>query len=129
MNDVEYVELLSKLFQTLVECRTYTAKEIWLNYAFEHDNKSYTEYEYLLPQDEEQLKYQLFSALDNRFPLLMVKFYDKHKLDLHRIDPQFIQWLFLRSKQKADVNKTFKKIYETMCKEASNQRNTLMHLN
>ena len=74
-------------------------------------------------------KYKLFSVIDKRYPLLLIKFYDKHKKVLHQHDAEFIRFLMARTKVKAENNEVFNQIYSLMQKEQQQWQKTTMFLN
>ena len=74
-------------------------------------------------------KYKLFSVIDKRYPLLLIKFYDKHKKVLHQHDTEFIRFLMARTKVKAENNEVFNQIYSLMQKEQQQWQKTTMFLN
>ena len=79
--------------------------------------------------DPLEYKYRLFSVIDNRFPTLLVRFYDKHKRMLHQYDEDFIRFLFRRMKFKAKHNEIFRQIYETMEAERQKMLKVSMFMN
>lgn len=72
--------------------------------------------------------YKMMSVFDRRFPLLFIKFFNKHKHELLAYDNEFVNWLFTRTRVRADSNELFKKIYAEMEKEKSAISKTQMFL-
>ena len=129
INDINFIELLYKLYTPLAAAQIYSAKNKWIAYMgnnrmFESKMwNGYTPTEYL------NRKYAMLTTLDTRFPTLLISFYNKNARILHSIDETFVIWLFERCKIKADYSNLFAKIYDAMSSEAQKQRNIKMHLN
>jgi len=125
VNRVEYVELVYKLFQPTRSNKKYeyTAKQAWIKYLNDHDDKYVWFRPAMAGNDDYARMYKLMSAIDKRFPLLLIHFYNKFKQTLHLYDLSFTEWIMKRSSIKAQHSKLFKKIYAAMEKEfKANQR-------
>lgn len=122
VNTVEYVELVYKLFQPTRSHKVfeYSAKKAWIEYLNTHggviqpwrfnNRLSYTDDDYVR-------MYKLMKAIDNRFPLIIIHFYEKFKQTLHVYDLSFAEWVLKRTRIKADNSPVFKKILVAMEKE------------
>lgn len=73
-------------------------------------------------------KYKLLTAIDRRFPFLLVKFFTKNRLSLSVTDPQFVTWLNGQLKKKASLHPTFKQVSDALSKAIGLCASTTMHL-
>lgn len=123
VNNIEYVELVYGLFSAITKNNKIkqTCEKFWFNENYNHLIDE------LYITDEHKL-YELMHVLDARFPVLLVKFYYRHKRILHTHDQQFVGWLFKQYKIKAQHNESYKMLYNAMEKEFSNEQNIAMFL-
>ena len=74
-------------------------------------------------------KYELFSILFNKNPIIFAKFYDKQKRSLHLLDPSLVNWLIKKFASIASKSKVYEEIYKAILKETNNQNKISMFLN
>lgn len=74
--------------------------------------------------------FELETLLDNRFPLLWLKFYEQYKqvLSLNN-NHNFYNWLYLRLRLKSEYNSMFKKLYEAFTRDIQKYHNIPIHMN
>lgn len=136
VNTVDYVELIYKLFQPTRSHKVfeYSAKQAWLEFLRNRDVEAGKQWgmgikkRYFFADDDYVRMYKLMKALDNRFPLLIIQFYDKFKKTLHLYDLSFAEWILKRTRIKADNSPVFKKILVAMEKEFKNRQRIVSFL-
>ena len=128
--NIEVIEIIEKLFNDAEESRTFKAKEFWLELAYQQDyDNAYSEYFNTGTIYENKQKYKLLNAIFSKNPLLLVKFYDKHKMAVHAYDMTFERWLLKRCDLLSKNSKLFAEIHKAMSAEIHKLNKLSMHMN
>jgi len=77
---------------------------------------------------ESMKKYGLLSALGEKFPYLLVKFYALHAKDLRRDDMKFVSWLRARLEQRVGSDPRLAPVLAAMDAEAKEMDRTAMYM-
>ena len=113
--NIEVIEIIEKLFNDAEVSRTFKAKEFWLELAYQQDyGNAYSDYFNTGTIYENKQKYKLLNAIFRKNPLLLVKFYDKHKMAVHTYDITFEKWLLKKCEAIAAKRKIFVKIWQAL---------------
>ena len=119
--DTEYAQLVYRMFSYTKQSGTFAskAKDVWFSWLIEHNRD-------VLTMFQKERFYRIMTALDNRFPVLLIKFYDIYKKELHQYDQEFAMWIFKRCKLKAQYytkTEIFKQLYAAMEKDWMRMQN------
>jgi hypothetical protein len=72
-------------------------------------------------------KYELLSAIDAKFPYLLVKFYAANAKDLRRDDMTFVTWLTRRLESRASSDRRLAPVLSALRAEAKALDRTAMY--
>lgn len=73
-------------------------------------------------------KYELLSAIDTKFPYLLVKFYAANAKNLRRDDMAFVAWLTRRLESRAFGDKKLAPVLSALRAEAKAMDRTAMYM-
>lgn len=123
LDDVEVIEFLVAMFEDRGKAYWSSAVVKQWYHLFDGD--------YAILRDEAEEKknaYKLLEAIDKKAPMLLIKYYDKHKTLVHRFAKELKAFIFRKTFQKAKHNKTFAEIYDVMLKYDKQYDNLNMFL-
>lgn len=79
--------------------------------------------------DYQRQKYGLLAAVDDRFPMALVKFYGAEARRLHAEDMPFVSWLGTRLAEKAAANRTYRPVLRAFEEERMRRQSSAMFVN
>lgn len=123
LNTTEFAYNLYQSRLNTVYDPNFNSLELWY---FDTHNRNL--FSYIDDDREEKHRFELETLLDNRFPLIWLKFYEKYKISVG-CDRRFISWLEKRLKLKAQYNSTFKRLYDAFLNDSYRRQNIMTHLN
>lgn len=130
LNEAEVIEIIEKIFSPLIESRTFAAQEFWIEVAFNQaKNTYYNEYMSTGIIHDNYKKFQLLNAIFKKSPFAIIKFYDKHKMTIHRYDISFEKWLLKSFSVIKDKSELHSKVYDALCIEEKKQNKLAMFMN